>query len=272
MRLAISNIAWEASEDEAVSKILHSVGIQGIEIAPTKVWSKPIEASEKELLAYRDTWHRRGFEIVALQSLIFGRPDLMLFGETAKRDELREHLFGITRIAAVLGAKVMVFGSPKNRSRGTLPIQDALAQAVPFFREIGEYAEKLGTCLCIEANAPQYGCDFITTSSEACELVQAVDSKGFGLHLDLGNIEMAGEDVESALDTRLSIARHFHLSAPRLAPPSPESLPREIVDRLNEFPRWVSIEMLVQGQDGSERLETIRQVTSQAASRLTQAP
>lgn len=38
MKLAVSNIAWSGSEDEAALDMLLEEGIRAIEIAPTRIW------------------------------------------------------------------------------------------------------------------------------------------------------------------------------------------------------------------------------------------
>ena len=88
MRLAVSNIAWPADQDAAVAGVLRDLGVTGIEVAPTKVWPRPLEASPTEIEDYRAFWEARGFEIVAAQALLFGRPDLTLFeSEAARRQD-----------------------------------------------------------------------------------------------------------------------------------------------------------------------------------------
>ena len=43
MKLAVSNIAWEPDEDEAVYTLMQKYGVTGVEIAPTKIWDRPNE-------------------------------------------------------------------------------------------------------------------------------------------------------------------------------------------------------------------------------------
>src|SRR5262245_32244396 len=76
MRLAISNLAWPGEADESAAAVLVDCGAQGVEIAPTKVWTRPLEATASERRAYRAAWERRGIQVVALQALLFGRPEL----------------------------------------------------------------------------------------------------------------------------------------------------------------------------------------------------
>ncbi|MBI2836906.1 MAG: sugar phosphate isomerase/epimerase [Acidobacteria bacterium] len=247
MRIAISNIAWEQAQDPDVSERMNELGVEGVEIAPTKVWPHPLEVSDHDVAAYRISWESRGLPIVALQALLFGRNDLVIFGTAERRKETGEYLAGIMRLASRLGAHALVFGSPVNRARGEMSLEQALNVAIPFFRELGERAMDLNVVLCIEANPPQYKCDFVTTSEEAQDLVSAVGSAGFGLHLDTAAMHLAGEDVPAQVRKLGARACHFHVSAPNLGPVGPD-VPIDypgVAAALRGAPylNWVSIEM-----------------------------
>src|SRR4051812_240346 len=109
-RLAASNIAWEPTDDDAVAGVLLENGFKGVEVAPTKRWESPIEASKRDIAAFKSEWAKRGLEIVALQSLLYGRTDLQLFGSQVSRRALREYMMALVEMAAGLGAKALVFG------------------------------------------------------------------------------------------------------------------------------------------------------------------
>ena len=116
MKIAVSNIAWPVEQDAQIADALAACGVRGIEIAPTKIWPKPLEATESEIGAYRRWWSDRGISIVAAQALLFGRPDLTIFENEATRRLTRDHLEGIIRLCARLGAEALVFGSPDRKS------------------------------------------------------------------------------------------------------------------------------------------------------------
>ena len=67
-RLAISNIAWDPVDDDAIVDVLAREGVTGIEIAPTKWRDHPFDATAAEVAAYRDSWEMRGLRIVAAAS------------------------------------------------------------------------------------------------------------------------------------------------------------------------------------------------------------
>ena len=153
----------------------------------------------------------------------------------------------VADLAASLGAKPMVFGSPKNRDPGTRPPAAAFAEAKEFFYTIGSYCEKIGVTLCLEANPTQYGCNFITNAAQAAELVRAVNSPGFRLHLDTACMFLAGDDIAKTIADNHDILMHFHVSEPNLGsfaqPQSPHAVAALALKKIG-YLGYVSIEML----------------------------
>ena len=266
MTIAISNIAWN-EPDESVSRVMREFGVAGVEIAPTKVWPAPLEATESEVRAYRDSWDRRGIRIVALQSLLFGRLDLTLFQSGQARAKMFEYLAGVIRLGSRLGASVCVFGSPKNRLAGTLNPDELEEIAVPFFRDVGQVAAENGLTFCLEPNPTIYGCDYITNSQEGLELARKVNSPGFGLHLDAAAMTASQETVPAAL-SRVGLAlKHFHASEIHLAPIGAGTVNHnEFAAALRQihYTGWVSIEMRsVAGSDDISRIrDSLRLVSA----------
>jgi D-psicose/D-tagatose/L-ribulose 3-epimerase len=257
MRLAISNIAWPAGADSEAGSIVHAQGVEGVELALTKIWPEPIAATEHEVRAYRERWEKQGFRIAALQALLFGKPHLTLFGPDTVRQQTLEYLGAIIERAAWLGARVLVFGSPKNRQRGGRSVAETWAIAVPFFRELGRIAGRHGVHFCIEPNPRDYGCDFVTTVAEGIELVDAVAEEGFGLHLDTGGMTLAGEPPTASIAAAAQRCRHFHVSEPFLAEVGGGTRVHhdECAEALRNrhYPGWVSIEMGEPKAEGSWR-------------------
>lgn len=217
MKLAVSNIAWPTTADAAVADMLVAEGVAAVEVAPTKVWPQPTEATDAELDAYRAFWEGRGLPIVSAQSLLFGRPELTLFDDAATLARTLDYLTSVIRVCARLGAGPLVFGSPKNRRRGMLPIADATSIAVEFFGQLADIAAREGAIVALEANPPEYGADFVTSAPEALELVRAVNHPGLRLHLDAACMTLAGDDATIIAAGRAELC-HYHASEPMLAP------------------------------------------------------
>jgi D-psicose/D-tagatose/L-ribulose 3-epimerase len=245
MQLAASNIAWDPAEDDVVAAILRERGFKGVEIAPSKRWESPTEATKEQIAEYRDQWRKRGLEVVAMQALLFGRPDLQLFGPTAAREALRKHLEALIEMAHGLGARALVFGSPKNRKRGKMPVSEATPIAAEFFREVGSIAASRGCVLCIEPNPVAYDCDFITTTAEAVALCAMIDSRGVMVNGDAGTIAVNAEDPLATIPDSARSFGHFHASEPSLGEVGDGSVQQQCATALRDsgYTGWVSVEM-----------------------------
>lgn len=216
MKLAVSSIAWTNEEETAIAEKLQELGVTHVEIAPTKLWDDPTQTTVEQAKAYVDWWAQYGVTVSAFQSMLFARPDLKLFESNENRQEMVEYMSKFIELAGVMGAKKLVFGSPKNRQRGDMPVQQANDVAVAFFDELGNVAVKNGVVLCLEPNAPQYNCDFVTNAKEGVELVRTVNNPGLGLHLDTACMALAGDDLGESIHASKDILEHFHISSPML--------------------------------------------------------
>jgi D-psicose/D-tagatose/L-ribulose 3-epimerase len=139
-----------------------------------------------------------------------------------------------------------VFGSPKNRVRGDLPLNTAMSIACDFFQELGGAAASHGVSLCIEANPAAYGCDFVTTTAEAVELCRRVNHPAIRVNGDLGGMTMSGETPALSLEDAGPWIGHFHASEPQLAELGTAGADHAGAARGLEaigYDGWVSIEM-----------------------------
>jgi sugar phosphate isomerase/epimerase len=246
MRLAISNIAWPTDQDELVAKVLRDEGVEGIEIAPTKWWPNPLLATKQEINDRRGYWEDRGFSIVAAQSLLFGKGELQLFGDAGTQQALRNYLMAIIDLCGSLGAGPLVFGSPKNRKRGDLLVEDANRIASSFFGSLAGYAHQCGTCLSLEANPPYYGADFMTTVAEVMDVVRAVDHPGVRLQIDTACMNYVNDLPGTLEKWESSFIAHFHVSEPNLVEIGTGNVDHDAfadVIRAIGYEKWISIEM-----------------------------
>ena len=218
MRIAVSNIAWDIVEDEAIAVLLQRHGVAAIDVAPSKYFPDPKAASSGDIHRVRDWWHRRGIEITGMQALMFGTVGLNLFGPTTTRDAMLQHLTAICRIGAGLAAPRLVFGSPKSRDRGSLDPQQAIERAADFFTRLGDIAAAHGVMICLEPNPACYGANFMTTTEEAAEVVTRVGHPAIRLQLDSGAMTINGEDTRTTVTRYAGLTGHIHASEPNLLP------------------------------------------------------
>lgn len=247
MKLAVSNIAWTKDEEAEVAGLLRDLGVKHIEVAPTKQWEDPTQASDEELAEYKAFWESYGLEIVAFQSMLFPRPDLKIFEDEANRQATAKYMQDFIGLAGKLDAQVMVFGSPKNRQKGGMDEAEANRIAKSFFGALGDTAQQHGVALCIEPNPTDYACDFVTTAQQGIDFVTAVNNSGFQLHLDIAGMTLAGDDVVASIQAAAPVLRHFHISSPMLeqVEDREDVHHREAAEALRSigYDRFVSIEM-----------------------------
>ncbi len=241
MKLSISNIGWGAGQDKAVYGIMQSHGFSGLEIAPTRIFAENPYAQTEEAAQWSENLYRLyGFTIPSMQSIWYGRTENIFRSEEEMASAL-EYTKKAIRFAEAVKCGNLVFGCPRNRS---LSRGDDPEVAVPFFRELGNYAAAHGTVLSMEANPPIYNTNYINTTVQAIELIRQVDSSGFRLNLDVGTIIENGESLE-IIRRNMELVHHVHISEPGLKEISERPLHRELAQLLRDsvYTGFVSIEM-----------------------------
>jgi D-psicose/D-tagatose/L-ribulose 3-epimerase len=247
MKLAVSSIAWTNDEEAAVAEKLRELGMKYVELAPTKRWENPTNASQAEADEYRNFWQSYGIEIIAFQSMLFSRPDLKIFEDEENRAKTLEYLKRFIGLAGKMGAGIMVFGSPKNRQRSEMLQHEANEVAKAFFATLGKRAQEENVKFCIEPNPTEYACDFVTNAQQGIDFVNLVSNPGFGLHLDIAGMTLAGDDIVKSITDASGVLQHFHISSPFLEQVEDRAdvRHREAAKTLRDinYQNYVSIEM-----------------------------
>lgn len=241
MKLSISNIGWEAGQDEKVYVLMKRYGFSGLEIAPTRIFPERPYEQLAEAAAWSAALAKEyGFSVPSMQSIWFGRKE-RLFGTDEERETLAAYTKKAVDFAAAIGCNNLVFGCPRNR----VSVQDTdAAQGILFFKEMGGYAAQKGTRIGMEANPPIYHTNYINDTLSALELVKQVDSAGFLLNLDVGTMIHNQEEV-SLLAGNVPRISHVHISEPELRAIEKRALHAELKKILSAegYQGYVSIEM-----------------------------
>lgn len=243
MNISISNLAWGKTPLKEIIPKLAEAGIQGIEIAPTAIWSDLDNVRDKDLLELKRYLEGYNLSVSGLQSLLYSRPELQLFEQNHWND-LKKHLEKVIRFGGLLSADVAVFGSPKNRLRGHLDSNKANELATRFFRQIESCLMDNNVVLTLEPNAKDYGADFLTTYEEVVGLSRGIDSPMIKPQIDTGCLWMSGEDP--AVEYLKYAPHHIHVSTPNLGVVPGKSNFEGFIDVINNsnFPGWVVVETL----------------------------
>lgn len=216
MNISISNIAWDKEDDIRVYKLLKKYRVTGLDVAPTRVFDKPLDISNNDGQKFISEIAEYGIHPVGMQSLLFGTEGLELFGNDGIREATIVYLKKMMDYASKIGITRLVFGSPKNRLIGNKPKQFIQKEAYRLFSDLGEYAMKKKVLFCIEPNPIVYGADFITNTMEGIELVKTVNHPGFRLHMDLGTMIINNEDINAVVKEGIEVTSHIHISHPNL--------------------------------------------------------
>lgn len=260
MKLSMSNIAWTAAMDSVVYDLMQKYNYPALEIAPTRVFSNQPYNNLNAAAEWRNQISRNyNFTISSMQSIWYGKTE-SIFGSVEEQLALTEYTKKAIDFAAAIGCGNLVFGCPRNR---ILPKGGDPAVAISFFKELGDYAFEKGTIIGMEANPPIYNTNYINDTLSALELIQAVNSKGFLLNLDIGTIIQNQEKLEE-LDGKVSFINHIHISEPGLKIIEKRSLHQDLKQLLENagYGKFVSIEMgMQQDISGIERtLQYVREV------------
>ncbi len=237
--------------------MIAACGYGGIEIAPFTLAASPADLSASARGELRRTIARAGLDCVGLHWLLAQTEGFHVAHPDASiREQTVAYLAELARLCHDLGGRVLVFGSPKQRS--LLP-GVTLDQAHSFIREVfSKLVPVLETTDTVVALEPlsSVETDVMTTAAETCALLETIGSPHVRLHLD--GKAMAAEptptpDIIHASAPRLE---HFHANDENLQGPgfgSVDFLP--IFQALGEigYAGWVSVEVFDLAP-GAERL------------------
>ncbi len=243
LKTSISNLAWGDTPLKNVLPLIKSVGLDGVELAPTSIWPDILNVSVSEIKKLRKTLENYNLEVSGIQSLLFGFPELQIFSKESW-PKLVAHLEHMFMIAENLGAGVAVFGSPRNRIKGKLTWEQASEVSCEFFSLLIPSLERHNLVLTLEPNAPEYGSDFLVNYKEVIELSKSIDSPQISVQIDTGCLWMVGDEPSAAFAEMKPF--HIHISTPNL-----ETVPgnlnfNDLLDQVSNstYKGWLVIESL----------------------------
>ena len=240
MKLAASNIAWSQNFDRQIYCLMHELGYTGLEIAPTRVFPNNPYDNLKAAKQFNLTLIKEyGLQVVSLQSIWYGRTE-RLFRSISDRTILLQYTKKAILFAEAIGAKNIVFGSPRNRR---LEDNEISISAKDFFFDLGTFAYRHGTILSMEANPAIYGTNYINTTEQALSFVEDVNNPGFKFNLDVGAMIENNEDIFSIKD-HFECINHVHISEPNLGILRERELHKELAFFLinNLYDNYISLE------------------------------
>ena len=254
MRFAFCNEAYVGWPFERVCGDLASCGYGGVEIAPFTLDEDPRRIDERRAAEIGAIARRAGIEVVGLHWLL-AKPDgfHLTASDEATRRRTVEFLRHLARLCAAMGGRVMVFGSPKQRSiLAGEKTEDVFGRAADAFRAVCEVAGPLGVAVAIEPLAPAET-NFLNTAAETVRLIRAVDHPACRLHLDVKAMSSERDPIDKIiLDNRRDLA-HFHANDPNRRGPGTGEVDFAPIARAlktAKYDGYVSVEVFDYAPDG----------------------
>jgi len=245
MKFALCNEMFEARPMAEVCSVASRLGYHGIEFAPFTLAASATEVSPKQRREIRKVIKDHGLETVGLHWL-FARPvgakNLsplhMTTPEQAVWQRTRDYLAALLDLCHDLGGKVLVLGSPKQRSiLENQTKQGAWKRAVEMLRSVLDQAAGLGLTICFEP----------LTVEEGMKMVREIGHPNFKIHLDVKAMSSEAQPVAAVIrSVKAADIGHFHVNDPNLYGPGMGEVDyAPIAQAIRDvgYDKWLSVEV-----------------------------
>jgi sugar phosphate isomerase/epimerase len=213
MKLAICNELFEGWPFDRVCRFVKSAGYAGLELAPFTLATPITDLPSSRRAELRSQAAEAGLEIVGLHWLLAKTEGLHVTSPDREvRERTAEYLVALAEACHDLGGRVMVFGSPRQRSLlpGVSRTQ-ATELAADTFRQAMPFVAAFDVTICMEPLSPAET-DFVTTAAEAVQLIDAVRHPNFSLHLDVKAMSSESTPVPDLIRRYGRRAGHVHVN------------------------------------------------------------
>jgi sugar phosphate isomerase/epimerase len=247
-KIGICNELFEDMEFSRMCRLLKEIGYDGVELAPFTLTNLITELTRERRREIKAMVEDAGLETIGLHWLLAKTEGFYLTSpDESVRRATGDYLIALAEATRDLGGKLMVLGSPKQRS--LLPgvtYDQAFGYAVEVFHRVMPSIAAAGVTLCFEPLAPN-DTDFINTCHQGANLVAHVKHPHFRLHMDVK--AQSSESVASVPDL-ISMyawdAGHFHAQDVNLRGPGMGKVDfKPIMQALagSGYAGWVSVEV-----------------------------
>jgi len=245
MKFALCSEVFQTPLEETMRRVAE-IGFDGIEIAPFNAAPSVDEVGPERRRALKALARELGLEVVGLHWLLVSPEGLHLTSTDAGvRGRTVEYMVKLVDFCADLGGRLMVLGSPRQRSvPPEVDFGSAWRHAADGLREVGERCAERRVRLLLEPLTPK-DTNFLNTVEEALKLAREIDHPQVGYILDTKAMSAMPEGIEGTIRRFGLGAGHFHANEPTGLGPGMGSLDfRPIFQALREsnYLGWASAE------------------------------
>ena len=193
-----------------------AVGYDGLEIAPFTLSSEPQSLNDREIAAIRRALSDAGIACTGLHWLLVAPAGLSITSaDDAARARTIDVIERLCELAAELGARVLVHGSPAQRRLGPEGAE-ARVRALGVLERAARAAQRSGVTYCLEPLAPRET-DFVNTIAQAAEIVREIGNPHLRTMIDCSAAGQAETESVDALVRRwmpTGLVAHVQLNDP----------------------------------------------------------
>jgi len=248
MKFSLCNEMFEGVGMAEVCSTAKRLGYDGLEIAPFTLAESADKVSAEQRKEIRRIVEDSGLEVVGLHWLFAGPSGLhMTTTDDAMWGRTRDYLSCLLDLCGDLGGKVLVLGSPKQRSLVEGQTKEgAWQRAVDLFSSVLEQAADLGATICLEPLSP-VETDFVNTVAEGMKMVRQIDHPNLRIHLDVKAMCSEGRAVPDIIrSVTAEDVGHFHVNDANLYGPGMGDVDYgPIAEAIKEigWDKWLSVEV-----------------------------
>lgn len=257
LRYAICNETFGDWPLAKACDLAAACGYTGIELAPFTLAERADALSALQRGDITRTIARAGLECVGLHWLLAKTEGFHVAHPDAEvRQRTVDYLRDLARLCHDVGGRVLVFGSPKQRSLlpGMTPAaaEDHLCEV---FSRLVPTLETTDTVVALEPLSP-LETDVLNTAADTCRVIERIGSPHVRLHLDVKAMAAEPTPIPEIIHASARHLEHFHANDENLQGPgfgAVDFLP--IFRALDEirYAGWVSVEVFDYAP-GPERL------------------
>ena len=247
MKYAICNELYGDMPLEKAFAHAKRLGYTGLEIAPFTLGDDAGSISPLERSRVKQIAGDLGMEIIGLHWLLAKTHGYHLTHPDASvRSRTAGYFCELARLCRDLGGKLMVLGSPGQRSLvdGMSHAQGA-ANAIEILRECLPVFEECNVVMALEPLGPSET-DFMCTAQSAIDIAAEVDSPFVKLHLDVKAMSSEEGNIPDIIRDSRDWTVHFHANDPNLRGPGMGQVDFEPIFsalKATGYDGWVSVEV-----------------------------
>lgn len=247
MKYAICNETFQDWPLAKACDFAAACGYRGLEVAPFTLAGLATDVGAAQRTDIRRTIERAGLECIGLHWLLAKTTGFhVTHPEADVRRRTVTYLGELARLCRDLGGRVMVFGSPQQRS--LLPgvtQEQAFDRLAETFGSLVPALETTDTVLAVEPLGPA-DTDVLTTAAETCRLIERIGSPHVRLHLDVKAMSSEATPIPEIVAASARHLEHFHANDANLQGPGFGAIDfRPIFAALRGvgYDGWVSVEV-----------------------------